>query len=159
MTRLLLLFASVFVLACTDTDIDEQPLALGDEALFASELQEYVGIRCGSLDCHGDMGRTLRIYAQDGLRLREGLRFATLDLEEVQHNVRSFSAFPSENADPSNNLILLKGLAVDAGGIAHKGDEVWSSPEAAGYRCIAAWLEGVSAAAACAEAGAEFATP
>ncbi len=33
------------------------------------DLGLLMGKRCGTLDCHGQVGRNLRIYSQDGLRL------------------------------------------------------------------------------------------
>lgn len=70
---------------------------------------------CGSLDCHGDPGRSFRLYAKYGLRLRADLRIGVVpdggvDEEEVtpdelQHNAQAIAAMPTER-------VLGKPLAV-----------------------------------------------
>jgi hypothetical protein len=142
--------------ACTDTGIEEQGLLLGDEGNFRSDLQDYVGARCGSLDCHGDMGRALRIYAENGLRLRDDLRGTFITQAEVSLNLRSFAAFPDGERGAADNLVLLKGLDPAAGGVGHKGREVWLSVAAPGYLCIRAWLEGARAEQSCEVVRTEF---
>lgn len=132
------------VAACNETDIEEMPLETGDEFRYAVDVANYVGYRCASLDCHGDMGRTLRLYAYRGLRLQAVLRNQSLSSFEIADNVLSLSAFDTLGGPIEDNEVLLKGLAVDAGGMAHVGGAVWESTEDPGYRCIAAWLEGKS---------------
>lgn len=132
-------------LGCTDTTISEVPLTIGDPLEFGTEVQDYVGYRCGSLDCHGDMGRTLRIYAERGLRAGDALRDQGIGSNEVGENLVSMAAFDTLGAPVSESLILLKALAVDAGGMAHEGGAVWDSVEAPGYQCLFAWLSGRSA--------------
>ncbi len=133
------------LLACNDTAIEQEALVLGDEASFRTELQTYVGYRCSSLDCHGDMGRMLRVYAEQGLRLDVGLRDKSISIEEIRDTLRSFAAFDDLTIPIRQNPILLKALAPSAGGMAHKGGDVWESREDPGYLCLLAWLEGNSA--------------
>ncbi len=56
-------------------------------------VSEFLTRRCGTLDCHGQPGRPLRIYGQRGLRLpnQNGLRPVTGDTseEEVAANYRA----------------------------------------------------------------------
>lgn len=40
-----------------------------DEATFKNEVMPVIETRCGSLDCHGNIARPLRVYGQTGLRL------------------------------------------------------------------------------------------
>jgi len=147
------------LMGCNDTGIEEVPLTVGDSASYATEVQTYVGYRCASLDCHGDMGRTLRIYAERGLRGQDVLRNQRISTPEIEENLLSFAAFDSLGGPIAEHQILLKALAVSAGGMAHEGGAVWSDTDAPGYRCVAAWLSGLStdtaAQAACAEATAE----
>lgn len=130
--------------ACTDTNIDEVPLTVGDAVAYTSDVQTYVGYRCASLDCHGDMGRTLRLYAERGLRLEDVLRDRPLTGNEIGENLLSIAAFDSLDAPVEENQILLKALAVSAGGMAHIGGAVWPDADDPGYRCVAAWLSGTS---------------
>lgn len=134
--------AAALMPACTDYDESEQVLTLGDMESYGRLVQPYVGLRCGSLDCHGDSGRPLRIYAEDGLRLRADLREADITEEEIRRNVEAFAGVSPEAATPDEHLALLKGLAVSAGGYAHLGGDVWASTGDPGYRCIRLWLEG-----------------
>ncbi len=133
------------LLACADTTIEQEALVSGDETSFRTEVQTYVGYRCSSLDCHGDMGRMLRVYAEQGLRLDVALRNKSMSIEEIRDNLRSFAAFDDPASHVSQNPILLKALAPAAGGMAHKGGHVWESREEPGYLCMLAWLEGNSA--------------
>ncbi|MCP4444286.1 MAG: hypothetical protein GY811_02935 [Myxococcales bacterium] len=141
---------------CNETNIDEVPLTVGDPVSFATDVQTYVGYRCSSLDCHGDMGRTLRIYSYRGLRLQDALREEGLSPNELGENLLSIAAFDSLGGPVGENQILLKALAVSAGGMAHEGGAVWQSTSEPGYRCLAAWLAQESAdanaQAACTEA-------
>ena len=126
--------------ACNDTTIDEVALAPGDEETFATDVQEYVGYRCASLDCHGDMGRTLRLYAERGLRLETALRDRPITSAELRNNILAMAAFGYATEPVEENLILLKPLVTSAGGMAHKGGDVWATTSDPGYRCLAAWL-------------------
>ncbi len=157
-----LVLASTLITAlmgCNDTSIEEVPLTVGDALSYSADVQTYVGYRCASLDCHGDMGRTLPIYAERGLRGQDVLRNQRISTPEIGENLLSFPAFDSLGGPIDEHQILLKALAVSAGGMAHEGGAVWSNTDAPGYRCLAAWLSGASddaaAQAACAEATAE----
>lgn len=132
-------------LACTNTEQTEIPLSVGDEAEYGRWVEPYVTLRCGSLDCHGDMRRPFRLYGGGGLRLVPELRGDFTSPEEVRANVLAFAGISpasAAGADASEHLALRKGLAVDAGGLAHVGGDVWASVEDPGYRCVSAWLRG-----------------
>ena len=128
--------------ACTDNTIVEEPIVLGNSTAYAELVQPYVGLRCSSLDCHGDSGRPLRIFAEDGLRLRDDLREQPIAPEEIMRNVESFAGASPDSSSPEQHLALLKGLATDAGGFAHEGGDIWLIPDEPGYQCIRAWLAG-----------------
>lgn len=130
---------------CTNTEQSEISITVGDETAYALYVEPYVTLRCGSLDCHGDMGRALRLYGGAGLRLQPELRGDFTSAEENRANVLAFAGISPEvgaGADPTQHLALLKGLAVSAGGLAHVGGDVWASTDEPGYRCILAWLRG-----------------
>lgn len=124
-------------------------------------VSQVVERRCGTLDCHGDGSRSLRIYGRTGLRKpREatpghvpgGLVATTA--EEVQSTYLSICGLQPElmndvtqnKTDPSELLILRKGRLVES----HKGGQVLVEG-AAGDRCIYSWLDGVVDTAACNE--------
>lgn len=145
------LLLAVVMASCTDTDASETPLTLGDTAFYETDVQDYVGYRCGSLDCHGDMGRSLRIYAKDGLRKSDALRRQPMSLEEIDDNVAALSVFSRFDA-VDQSFSLTKALSVGSGGMAHEGDPVWQDRNDEGYLCLAGWLAGTSPASACANA-------
>ena len=103
--------------------------------------------RCGSLDCHGSIGRNLRIYSQNGLRLpneaglRPGQGETTLD--EITANYQSLLTLEPEQtnkvldgADPNTLLILKKPLELEK----HKGGPAIRKGDDA-ERCIISWLK------------------
>ena len=58
---------------CVMVDSGDQINVVGPSGKdFATQfppLGAFLVHRCGSLDCHGEVGRNLRIYGKDGLRL------------------------------------------------------------------------------------------
>jgi len=104
--------------------------------------------RCGSLDCHGQMGRALRIFSQDGLRL---LSLDAANLPGVQPttptelvaNYQAVIGLQPElmtevvqgNAPPTALLLLRKPLQLER----HKGGPVMAEGGNA-YNCIVSWL-------------------
>jgi hypothetical protein len=105
--------------------------------------------RCGSLDCHGQYGRPLRIYSQYGLRMpnpsNAGPGSGPTTTEEQNENYRSIVALEPEkmtniiksipNGDPFTLLILEKPLNRES----HKGGPVISKDDATS-QCLAAWI-------------------
>lgn len=101
---------------------------------------------CGSLDCHGQIGRNLRIYSSDGLRLPNdaGARPGTGDTTSAERlaNYQSILGLePSttrivlEGGDPQLLLVLKKPLALEkhkGGQQIHTGDDT--------DRCIVSWF-------------------
>ncbi len=149
---LLSLFAA-FTVGCTDTTRDPIGLNVGDEIVLGTEVQPYLGLGCGSLDCHGDQGRALRIYAKFGLRESPDLRTLAVSQSEVAANASALAALA--DGEPANHLALLKGLATSEGGLAHIGGDIWANTSAPGYQCVLAYLSGSANATACGEALAE----
>ena len=91
--RVLLSIAMVSgIAACTDLDKPPVNLELGDEASFATNVQAYIGAGCGSLACHGDLGRAFRIHAELGLRLTPQLRDQPISSDEILLNLESIAA-------------------------------------------------------------------
>ena len=103
--------------------------------------------RCGTLDCHGQVGRPLRIYSGLGLRLPNdagnapGVNATTPD--EIAANYRSVIGLEPEEMSrveagedpPTDLLILAKPLMLEA----HKGGAQIVSGDSADL-CITSWL-------------------
>jgi hypothetical protein len=108
--------------------------------------------RCGTLDCHGQVGRPLRIYGQYGLRYvdptadvldQPGLQ-PTTETEFVS-NYQSVLGLQPEimslvvggNDPPEALLLIRKPELLER----HKGGPVFVSGDSA-YQCITSWLGG-----------------
>jgi hypothetical protein len=106
--------------------------------------------RCGTLDCHGQVGRPLRIYGSLGLRFvygdasdRPGLQ-PTTDIEH-KANYQSVIGLQPElmtevvqgNAPPEALLLLRKPLQLER----HEGGQVFVGGDVT-YTCLTSWLSG-----------------
>lgn len=103
--------------------------------------------RCGSLDCHGTIGRNMRIYSSNGLRLpneaglRPGAGETTLD--EITANYQAILTLEPEQtnkvldgADPNTLLFMKKPLELEK----HKGGPAIRKGDDA-ERCLISWLK------------------
>lgn len=157
----------VFALACTlaaaiaaaggcSVAQEESTYALPDRDQFIQGgVSEFLEKRCGALDCHGEIGRPLRIYSQYGLRLAEGDGgrrdlSATTPAERLE-NFRSVIGLEPEELSQSvqsqgvyvNFMLFLKPLGIESGGVRHKGGPVLRASDAdPGWVCLRTWVGG-----------------
>jgi hypothetical protein len=115
--------------------------------------------RCGTLDCHGQIGRPLRIYGEFGLRFvddagnQPGTNATTAT--EYQANYQSVIGVQPEimtlvvngSLPPESLMILRKPLQLER----HKGGAVFVEGDDA-YNCITSWLGGQADFTACGNA-------
>lgn len=157
-TRAWTVTLTIALAACSADPIPERPIPALDADAYASRVHPVLRVSCASLDCHGDPGRPLRLYAEDGLRAQDALRGQPITVEETRWNAVAIAGVDPEASTPDLHLALTKPLAVAAGGLAHAGGDVWPDREDPGYRCLRAWLAGESerteSIAACSEAAA-----
>lgn len=148
-----LLLAAWLAAACGPADQSETHLgSLPDVTVYESEVHPYLERRCATLDCHGDPGRPLRLYAETGLRALGRDRDLPLDAEELAANVASIAGVDPVT-DPDRDVMLLKPLAIDAGGMHHiGGDDIWADRSDPGYVCVREWLAGNPPGDACTRA-------
>ncbi len=112
-------------------------------------VQGMLANKCGTLDCHGSLGRSLRIFSQYGLRLVDdagdipGGPGATTEAEIFANYTSAISVQPELTSkvfygreDPSVLLILRKPLGLER----HKGGQVLSNQDP-GYLCLTTWLQ------------------
>jgi hypothetical protein len=126
-------------------------------------LEQVIERRCGTLDCHGQVGRAFRIYSQDGLREptdadnEPGL--APTTPTEIQANFESAVALQPELmsavvVDPTNNppdtLLLVRKPRLEE---RHKGGQVVVAGDDADT-CLTSWLDGQIDTTACKTAAA-----
>jgi hypothetical protein len=140
-----------FVIACSGPEKGEIERKVATRATPGSFRNAGVSTvfekRCGSLDCHGGIGRNLRIYSSGGLRLpnEAGLKPGTGEttLDEITANYQSIMTLEPEvtndvidGADPYSLLIVKKPLELEkhkGGSAIRKGDDA--------ERCIVSWLK------------------
>ena len=157
--------ALAFVLcsACI-TSVDSgatSPLALPDKDQFINQgVGVFMEKRCGALDCHGQIGRPLRIYSANGLRKNDGPNGARdtsgTTAEEQAANYYSVVGLEPEQISVSrvsegiydDFLLLKKPLSIEGGGVRHKGGPVLRSTDS-GFECLISWISGTANKAKC----------
>jgi len=170
--RLLLLALCSLSLGCT-IEFEEPrayacPQAPIDQFRNVSSVLEK---RCGSLDCHGDMARPLRIMGNTGLRLFTPEEFESPSLAEEAGGVPSGQKPTSEleleqnrlsicgvepertekvvrgELEPAELMLIRKPTLRER----HKGEQVFLKG-GAGESCVTSWLRGEVIVADCVEA-------
>jgi hypothetical protein len=111
-------------------------------------VQGFLAAKCGTLDCHGSIGRPLRIFSQYGLRLVDDAGDVpggapTTEAEIFANYTSAISVQPELTSkvfygleDPHVLLLLRKPLALER----HKGGQVLASGDN-GDLCLTSWLE------------------
>lgn len=130
------------------------PQRLPDEPTF-SPVAELLVVRCGSLDCHGKIGRNLRLFGSAGLRLSPSESpFVPLcdTAAEVSQDYDSLVGLEPEllggvvaGGDPSALTLVRKARGAEA----HKGGTIWAAGDDSDT-CLVGWLQGDLKPAACA---------
>ncbi len=161
-----LLLAAPLLAACSAVD----PAAIttlkgppfGDQGTDFRPISAVVERRCGTLDCHGQVSRPLRIYGQYGLRAPVttppagyypgGLAATTVD--ELTDNYDSMCGLEPEimnlvvaKKDPPEALTLVRKPRLME---KHKGGLVWNKGDD-GDTCVINWLTGVMDTSPCAD--------
>ena len=131
---------------------------LPDQNSFISNnVTLFMERRCGTLDCHGQIGRPMRLYSVWGLRLEEGANGArntgpTTDKEHIENyravvgiepeRLREIYNTPDGTAPSFDNYqLLLKPLDISGGGIRHKGGPVLRQTTSDdGWVCLSGWV-------------------
>ncbi len=143
--------------SCRDqgTPID---LPTPDVAGYQANVHAIVEARCATLDCHGDMGRPLRLYSETGLRAADD-REAPITAEELEANARALLAV-DPRPEGRRSFVLTKPLA---GTVEHEGKDQWADTTEPQYLCVEGWLQDrldePTVADACATAALEVALP
>ena len=105
--------------------------------------------RCGTLDCHGQTTRPLRLYGQYGLRLEDGSISGNLNQPtteaEIAANHRSVCGLEPEKlslvvageAEPESLTMVRKPRLAEK----HKGGRIWDQGKPPD-RCLVGWIRG-----------------
>ena len=155
----------VFGGACSSPDSASiSQLALPDRGDFKAAVSPFMEKRCGALDCHGQIGRPLRLYSQFGLRQKRGPN-GTRDTSPTTADELTANSFSTVGLEPeaissslvsqgafNDFLLLKKPLSLEGGGVRHKGGPVLRSGDA-GFDCLYSWISGKVNAPNCVEGG------
>jgi hypothetical protein len=121
----------------------------GDGTSNNAGVHAFLERRCGTLDCHGQVGRAFRVYSAGGLRLANdaGLVSGTGSTtpDEIFANYESLTGLQPEQLEavvqgrdvPTSLLIVAKPLALQT----HKGGPVLAVADS-GDHCLEGWLLG-----------------
>jgi hypothetical protein len=122
-------------------------------------MDGFIAARCGTLDCHGQIGRPLRLFSQDGLRIVDDAgNYPGGAPETPDEQFANFTAViglqPELTSevfaglyDPHVLLMLRKPMQLER----HKGGQVIQSGDT-GEKCIVSWFEDSTDYSACANA-------
>ncbi len=144
-------------------DYDQFKGVAPDGSLQAAGVSRLLERRCATLDCHGQLGRPLRIYGQYGLRLvQDGSFRPGVEPTSEEEYSDNFAAVIGLQPEVMSQVVARKQSPTDSPGLLllrkplllerHKGGAVIESGDNA-YTCMVSWLvSGQTDFAACAAA-------
>ena len=162
LASLIALLTTAIVVACAATpdptevtNIYVSSKAFSDFAGVPTAAPPEIGVigfityRCGTLDCHGQIGRPFRLFSQNGIRLVDdagnvsgGIGEGTTEAEIFADYTSAIGVQPELTSkvfagylDPHSLLLLRKPLGLER----HKGGQVMS-PGDNGDLCLSSWL-------------------
>jgi hypothetical protein len=109
----------------------------------------FIALKCGTLDCHGSIGRPFRIFSQFGLRLVDEAGdipggAPTTEAEIYADYISAISVQPELTSkvfygllDPHTLLLLRKPRGLER----HKGGTVLGGANDPGDICLTSWLQ------------------
>lgn len=152
MRRMVLLFVGALGWSCGTDSTRTTRILAPDQAQFETFVSPFLERKCATLDCHGQVGRPLRLYSGRGLRLPgDGGTYPgssdTTGFERTA-NFRSVIGLEPELlsrveagiAQPRDLLLLQKPLGLGDGVVSHKGGQVLAPMGDPGEACLRTWL-------------------
>ena len=129
-------------------------------------VNAFMERRCGALDCHGQIGRPLRIYSSLALRRvppdkpRAERPVGPTTPDEKIDNYLSVAYLEPEaigylnasKGDYRDLLLLKKPVGMENDGVRHKGGPVLREIGDPGYRCLESWMKGAVRTQDCVDA-------
>ncbi|MDB4934450.1 MAG: hypothetical protein JWP87_1422 [Labilithrix sp.] len=126
------------------------------EQFIMGGVNDFMERRCGALDCHGQIGRPLRIYGALGLRKTdpsmpgaERPTTATTDDEKIDNYLSAIDLEPeaigyanATKGEYDDFLLLKKPLGLENEGVRHKGGPVLRVTGDPGFECLRSWIRG-----------------
>lgn len=151
----LVAMAAGYTGACAGPENATVTPAEPDRASFPP-VEDLLVRRCGTLDCHGQVGRNLRLYGHEGLRLAPDAspnRTGVTTTEEYDASYRSVVALEPEilgevvasgGAAPERLTLVRKARGTEH----HKGGTLMNAGDPEDL-CLTSWLAGKTDAATC----------
>ncbi|MGH7438807.1 MAG: hypothetical protein ACRENE_24230 [Polyangiaceae bacterium] len=156
------LLGLTWILSCASVPSDGR---IGIDAPSSSDDQfhtvsDFLDHRCGSLDCHGTVGRNFRVWGCEGMRLEakdipgcsRGTGGSPTTADEREATYRSLvglePAVMSEVVDHHGDPAQLTFIRKQRGAEAHKGGKL-VIPGDLQDRCVTSWLGGNTDVSAC----------
>jgi hypothetical protein len=166
-TVVAIVIASVGCIVAACSGVQEEEIGIdapsGSEQEFGP-VGDYLDHRCGSLDCHGQVGRNLRIWGCEGMRLDPA------DIPSCNRLVGGRPTTPAEHQATYRSLVglepnvmstvvrghgkdplLLTFMRKATGLESHTGGAL-IVPGDDQYQCIVSWLAGNTSSTECASA-------
>jgi hypothetical protein len=145
----------VIVLACAPSPDARTTATVPDRASFPV-VADLLVHRCGTLDCHGQTSRNLRLYGNLGLRLAPGDRPVSKGATSVAEYDEDFASVVGLEPETMTTVVTEAGARPDRltlirkarGTDQHKGGALWSAGDAQD-RCVTSWLAGATDASDC----------
>jgi hypothetical protein len=132
--------------------------SLVPDRLSFSPVAQLLDVRCGTLNCHGTIGRNLRLYGSAGLRWSPTdfpLQPVCITNDELDQDYASviglepetMSAVVAAGGQDAERLTMVRKANGDE---AHKGGAIWAKGDDSDT-CLLSWLAGTPDANACAK--------
>ncbi len=144
-------------------DVSQARIAIdapdGGEAAFGP-VADYVDHRCGTLDCHGQAGRDLRVWGCEGMRLAAGdVPNCVLSPTTAGEHSASYRSLVGLEPEAMSQVVeghgahpeLLTFVRKARGAETHKGGALVVPGDVQDV-CIVSWLAGETDTAACVQA-------
>ena len=157
MRRVALLVIAFACAPSPDARVTETPPDRASFPLVADLLVH----RCGTLDCHGQTSRNMRLYGSLGLRLAPGDRPVSKGTTTSAEYDEDFASVIGLEPDVMTAVVTQGGAQPERltfvrkarGAENHKGGTLWSAGDAQD-RCVTSWLAGATDVADCTAANA-----
>lgn len=147
---LALLGAFASLSACDDDFTKRREFLCADRDIFVEHVSPVMEKRCGTLDCHGNLFRPMRLYGETGLRHIAENNYSggtSTTAIELQANYVSICSVEPEKTDEVardpggqavNRMLLVKKARGQEG---HKGGQVFNAFDESDL-CVVGWLRG-----------------
>lgn len=127
---------------------EDETFACPNHDVFINSVSPYLERRCGTLDCHGQITRPMRIFGQVGLRHADEKTFPGSNVATTTRELEAnFAAVCNVDPEAMQEVVEDRGASADkllivnkARGLErHKGGKIVNEQDP-GDRCITGWL-------------------